>query len=113
MISIDTKAIRARAEAATKGPWRRHPNPRFYVQFDDGHFGGTDEEHEANARFCAAARTDVPALLDRIDELEDAAYKAFCLLRKATSGFASPEVRSAQEREAKDELQAVIGEVKT
>lgn len=62
-------AIEARATAATPGPWKRHPNPRFYIQWDERH---DDGDHEANAQFCAHARTDVPELCAEVRRLQDA-----------------------------------------
>lgn len=68
--------IRARAEAATEGPWftggaGRWPSlkphelivsPKYpLMEFED------TEQGRADAKFVAAARTDVPALLDEID----------------------------------------------
>lgn len=70
--------IRARAEAATEGPWftggaGRWPSlkphelivsPKYpLMEFED------TEQGRADAKFVAAARTDVPALLDEIDRL--------------------------------------------
>lgn len=69
-------AIRARAEAATDGPWRT---------WNDGHVGsptvhigggvmptpGSDPaQRMPDAEFIAHARTDVPALLDALDAAE-------------------------------------------
>jgi hypothetical protein len=85
---IDVKAILARAEAATKGPWTAMPKPE--PSFDDhgwravavaGHqftvaipservldLQGV-KRHEANAAFIAAAREDVPALVAEVERL--------------------------------------------
>ena len=78
--------IRARAEAATPGPWE------CIESFPPGEFAlaarppdevgpltiaivGNDdawEDAEANTQFAAHARTDIPALLDYIEELQKA-----------------------------------------
>lgn len=96
----DLDAIRARCEAATRGPWSvstlTFPNgntvvesiagvsePQWsdygdgdgewftdrltLVETDAGHYGPTMPD----AQFIAAARTDIPALLAYIEELED------------------------------------------
>ena len=95
----DLDAIRARCDAATSGPWcvstLTYPNgttvvesitgvsePQWsdygegegewytdrltLVETDAGHYGPTMPD----AQFIAAARTDIPALLAYIDELE-------------------------------------------
>jgi hypothetical protein len=71
--------IRARAEAATPGPWEAVDTreERDYhgfgcgwtVRYPDygGHYGFTDSD----ADFIAAAREDVPYLLERVEALED------------------------------------------
>jgi hypothetical protein len=69
LTEADLQAIEAREKAAKPGPWARHPNPRFYVQWNEKHGEATDEEHEANAQFCAAAREDVPRLLAEVRAL--------------------------------------------
>lgn len=99
MTRPDLDAIRARCEAATAGPWRvsthTYPNgttvvdaitgvsePKWsdygegegewftdtltLVETDSGVYGPTMPD----AQFIAAARTDIPALLAYIDELE-------------------------------------------
>lgn len=75
---IDTKAIRARCEATTEGPWQA-------VRWDKGDSGKltvmrkspTEEgkwcllDYEENAAFIAASRVDVIALCDRVEALEE------------------------------------------
>ena len=82
----DLDAIRARCEAATPGPWRvdgstydedcnehlapyglEGPNERLVWSSGGGEYAHPDM---ATAQFIAAARTDIPALLAYIDELE-------------------------------------------
>lgn len=77
----DLDAIRARCEAATPGPWRAvaywYDGPMSDVMSPSGEpfccvsFEKPDAALEdATAQFIAAARTDIPALLAYIDELE-------------------------------------------
>jgi hypothetical protein len=72
--------IRARAEAATEGPWYYGGDTRVAQEMFQNHeliVSPTypiiefepSEQGEADAEFAAAARTDVPALLDEIDRL--------------------------------------------
>lgn len=78
--------IKARAAAATPGPWEYIEN-RFNVEDDNGdHIGSIraiearmwiaavddvhpPEEAEGNALFIAHARTDIPMLIDEIERL--------------------------------------------
>ena len=67
-MTLDTTQIRARADAATPGPWWS-----FFDGDDYGICGGEnsvayDVGHK-NAQFIAAARTDIPALCDEVDAL--------------------------------------------
>lgn len=77
--AIDLKAIRARAAAATAGPWHwddefqevRAGKPGAYaaeaiVETDNGVYG----PRRSDAMFIAHSREDIPALLDLIDELQ-------------------------------------------
>lgn len=88
---IDLAAVKARAAAATEGPWRQEPNTaagRVWVQMSR-HYGHADleplfsvrsrqsgkraefEQREADAEFIAHARTDVPALVEVAEHLDD------------------------------------------
>ena len=80
---IDLDAIERRANAATPGPWAVYekPDPWGYwtVQdadgkdvFDDGSAGAEYGQTcgIADRDFLVAARTDVPALIARVRELE-------------------------------------------
>jgi len=75
MTSLRLQEIRARAEAATPGPWTENPNwpgcihgPNGENVASDGDFSGV---HDANdSDFVANARTDIPDLLDEIDRLQ-------------------------------------------
>ena len=88
MTNDELEAVRARAEAATAGPWRvrtnRHPTTEGYrwgwvspntdqnislpgisgMQWQEG-IG------QANAAFIAHARADIPALLDEVERLRE------------------------------------------
>lgn len=94
--SIDHKAARARAELATKGPWRTRRTALAHdmtsglignlstvasFPFDPG------EEISAiyDADFCAEARTDVPALCNEIDRLRAAMSRALALYESGDS----------------------------
>lgn len=78
-MSLDHDAIRARADAATEGPWTITPPSRQGLDWLDYYSVGTKQDGyleratldvsshlnaEADAEFIAHARTDVPALLD-------------------------------------------------
>ena len=64
--------IEARANAATPGPWAvlqfDEDMPATQVKAVSGYGASCDWEHDAT--FIAAARTDVPALIARVRELE-------------------------------------------
>ena len=98
MSKFDHKAARARCDAATDGPWtarRDTSEPRKeWREIDAGrkrvvggdwyerHRLGETETHcgvflsEQNADFIAHARTDLPAALDLLDEVERLARDA-------------------------------------
>lgn len=86
-MSIDTKASRAICDAATPGPWEWEPqevevdeagNEYPYTGawvttasvWEDGE--GLWMMNDANAEFCAHARTALPAALDEIERLRSA-----------------------------------------
>ncbi|MFD5508953.1 hypothetical protein ACFWIB_14420 [Streptomyces sp. NPDC127051] len=71
--------VRARAAAATKGPWEHCPNygPQFYAYLGGSHLQGVGDlnfgvgdQAEADLAFALAARDDVDWLLERVAELE-------------------------------------------
>ena len=77
----DIKSIEERAEKATKGPWhcRNKVGIVFGPECQIAHFGAFDDPElvpfnadrwTADAQFAAHARTDIPALLTYIKELE-------------------------------------------
>lgn len=88
MTRPDLDAIRARCDAATPGPWKVQDHDGWYwvvvkdddeddgwmsdAVFDDGSAGAeyaaTCKPHDRE--FLVAARTDIPALLAYVDELE-------------------------------------------
>jgi hypothetical protein len=65
------EAIRQRAENATPGPWEiaTTTDGAYVLDTDDMIIAATIERTE-DATFIAHARTDIPALLDHIAELE-------------------------------------------
>jgi hypothetical protein len=65
------EAIRQRAENATPGPWQiaTTTDGAYVLDTDDMIIAATIERTE-DASFIAHARTDIPALLDHIAELE-------------------------------------------
>lgn len=89
MTNDEAKAAKARAEAATPGPWKNTsgngsgsvsaPTEGCAVYVNAGAFAdaGTVRRWKRDAAFIAAARTDVPALVD--DLLEARAGKALAL----------------------------------
>lgn len=102
----DIAAIRARADAATKGPWEvadaMTPPSRDHVAdcggdnyvcpVDDGSL----QECDVDARFIAAARTDVPALCNRVEALEAALEEAEDALTQAAVDIAQGPTRMLQ-----------------
>lgn len=80
MTGIDIDAIRARAEAATLGPWFQGREGHRYESERDVYSHREPEVNEshdiassvwssADAEFIAHAREDVPALLDEVERL--------------------------------------------
>ena len=83
MTNDELEAVRARAEAATAGPWEWHWdailgqwNLAPGVLLADGTDGtpGGDKIDVENATFIAHARTDIPALLDEVERLRGDAH---------------------------------------
>jgi hypothetical protein len=84
MTDLDREAIRARADAATKGPWSADGTD-LKVNTTDGRalivlatvLLGDDDSREnhpqarTDAEFIAATREDVPALLDVFDRIRE------------------------------------------
>lgn len=71
---IDLAAIRARAEAATEGPWETEESHGFNIWRQEGEnvtkvYWKPGIQSRDDMEFIAAARTDVPALLQHIDNL--------------------------------------------
>lgn len=79
-MTFDRKAARARCEAATDGPWEwRKTRYRAWLEgadeeqiLDDGSAWGEYSDQidpdGSDADFIAAARTDLPAALDELDD---------------------------------------------
>lgn len=82
MTNIDLDAIRARAEAATRGPWEwdlgEDGKPRraraALLSFSDHIFwcSALGWPTDADAEFISHARTDVPALIAEVERLRTA-----------------------------------------
>ncbi|USH45596.1 hypothetical protein SEA_PHABULOSO_101 [Gordonia phage Phabuloso] len=76
MSELDLDAIEARANAAYVGPWTADPDSYGDIWARAGHEGATvvvsadPALNAADAEFIAHARTDVPALVSRVRELE-------------------------------------------
>lgn len=71
----DLSAIRARAEAATPGPWKNQlPGRSYVVRAGNKRIAEmmtfTSEERDNDATFIAHARADIPALLAEIERLQ-------------------------------------------
>lgn len=74
---LDLDAIKARAEAATEGPWEAHALDGFEWSVDRIGDNDDDSGNEvatvwvtgADAAFIAHARTDVPMLLAELERL--------------------------------------------
>jgi hypothetical protein len=64
------EAIRQRAENATPGPWYLDDSNRELWNNDGKNFIGSIRLEKDDTTFIAHARTDIPALLDHIAELE-------------------------------------------
>jgi len=99
-------AIRQRANGATAGPWKAQD---LFVVAGEQHIADcewladTDEEwkeFERNTAFVAAARQDVPALLDEVERLRTELYEAIAdrdNARTRLAAFVPPGTLSAGE----------------
>lgn len=78
MAELDYDELQRLADAATPGPWEHHRTIQadHYVSAGGGILTGTiicgPTYERNNAEFIAASRSAVPALLDRVRELEEA-----------------------------------------
>ena len=71
MTSADMQAIRARAEAATPGPWQRSNTSQITVFQPDGQKTVIGQIHAHDDKvFVCESRNDALALCDRIGQLE-------------------------------------------
>lgn len=82
----DLLAIRKRVEAATEGPWRfdfdendqanlHGPADRWIALLPHQGVRSIEQQSRADVTFLKHARTDIPALLSRVEELEAALRK--------------------------------------
>lgn len=79
-MTLDIEQIKARAEAATPGPWSYYKtiSGDYLIELpaDDGaplahiHLHQGKDEQGRNAAFIAHARTDIPLLIQEIDRLQ-------------------------------------------
>ena len=79
-MTIDLEAIRARCEAATKGPWGVYHDRDSGWVVNEARYEvctvGHHKEAEADAQFITSSRSDVPALLGLVDQLTKALLQA-------------------------------------
>ena len=74
-MSVDTKAIRARADGSTVGPWRvqtaacEHGDDEHSAIKGGGALVTDCVANENDAAFIAHARADIPALCDEVERL--------------------------------------------
>lgn len=80
MTHDELQAIKARAAAATPGPWSVNNTDPDVVLDSDGRFVGRADE-DADAEFIAHARTDVPALIAEVERLRELCAKAYDRVR--------------------------------
>lgn len=84
MITDDQlKEIRARCDKATPGGWRIDSIRNIYQLWGGEHtyIGDLDPENHSDVFFIVASRTDVPALLDHIEE-QDARLDHYRLIER-------------------------------
>lgn len=75
MTPDELEAVRERAEQATPGPWLRYGDIHYEVYTtayeDDAPAITHGSDNPADADFISNARTDIPKLLDHVDELSE------------------------------------------
>jgi hypothetical protein len=78
-MTIDLDAIKARLEGVTEGPWEigkwgNRDQSKDWDHYIDGPEMGYDSDFRffVDARFIAAARTDIPALVAEVERLRAA-----------------------------------------
>lgn len=83
MTDTELAAIRERCESATEGPWEKITERWLGIWQDirvvafDGKYIICGDTLIADAEFIAAARSDVPALLDEVDRLRGLLGEAY------------------------------------
>ena len=106
--------IKGRADKATEGPWEHYGdgNHEVYqaVEYDDGDLGGYitwSVPARADAEFIAAARTDVPALVDALTRvlercdraisfpIPDGEMRQACIAMRETAEIIRDEIAAA------------------
>jgi hypothetical protein len=78
-MTIDLDAIKARLEGVTEGPWEigkwgNRDQSKDWDHYVDGPEMGYDSDFRffVDARFIAAARTDIPALVAEVEKMREA-----------------------------------------
>lgn len=101
---MDTKRlqeIKARADAATPGPWELYDNAGG-VEVNDGNGTYFSVGNDADAEFIVHARTDIPTLVAEVERLKKALFLACIEIAWRTS---SPTTKIAEEsREIMSEI---------
>lgn len=116
------KEIRERAEKATKGPWKFEPllcgDDRGMGHIFDpagkeiSHHGVMDRwkpENLGNGHFIAAAREDIPDLLDLLDRAKECIKASAHALRSYQYGNSSPDLAEAIADKAESILRELEG----
>ena len=125
MTDDELAAIKARAEAATPGPWARDmghistvcslgPDGRVLAKFAHFHRNGSWEstvQDDENAAFIAHAREDIPALLaeaERLREIVRAVAEAEIIATHPT--FGETTIRIAADARLFEQARAILGQ---
>jgi hypothetical protein len=99
-MTIDLAAIKARAAAATSGPWTKDPKPINEGWFVDGPVGIVAEScTEADAELISAARQDIDDLVAECERLR----RLFEV--RMTAGEARAEAAEAEVKRLRDVLE--------
>ena len=113
MDAAELEKIRARAEAATPGPWgfTPAPNSKFITSIYSDALGGPDKgdlafanigewgQQNSDAEFIAHARQDIPALIAEVERLRE----LFMATRGRGHWLTQKEYARAQSAEAREE----------
>lgn len=100
----EIEAIRGRCEKATKGPWRTgHSVDGVFTEADNERIANRficDAPAYANEEFIAHARTDVPALLEQVEKMNEVLKMALRFHEEQQSDYGGldPDVAEQIER---------------